>query len=169
MLEKLDLSTLLLEEEEDNLKELVALQSNHSTSVEDLRYARSSLVFSNVKSNLQFKYLNFCLRFFKYFKLDSLDLLVESYKNILKVKNNLVKEENINIVNSLAIRYSKAISSSTTSSSSLSKNYTRQVSSISSDTRVNKKIKTLNIINLSSIQNTSSILSSILQEFLQDN
>jgi hypothetical protein len=57
MLKKLNTTTLLLEEEKNPLYSLVASQINHSTSVEDFNYGRSSLVFSNISSNLQFKYL----------------------------------------------------------------------------------------------------------------
>ena len=57
MLEKLNPKTLLLEEEEDKLKELIAAQSNHSSSIEDLNYGRTNSTFNNINSNLQFKYL----------------------------------------------------------------------------------------------------------------
>jgi hypothetical protein len=57
ILEKLNTTTLLLEEEKNPLYSLVASQINYSTSVEDFNYGRSSLVFSNISSNLQFKYL----------------------------------------------------------------------------------------------------------------
>ena len=175
MLENLNTETLLLEEEENSLNKLVALQSNHSTKVEDLNYGRNNLVFNNINSNLQFKYLQFCLRYFTYFKLDLLDIQVESYKNQLKVKNNLELEDNLSLVNSLAIRYNKIINikesdSSSSFTSTLNKKHQRQISSISSNSfRVNKKIKTSDLINLSSLSSTSFVLSSILQEFLQDN
>ena len=55
MLKKLNLSTLLLEEEEttlEGIKSLVASQSNHSKKVEDLNYAQTSLVFNNISSSL---------------------------------------------------------------------------------------------------------------------
>jgi hypothetical protein len=73
MLEPLDSLSLLLENDQDNsLKELVALQSNHSFKVKDLNYGRQAFTFKNINSNLQFKYLAFCLRFFTYFKINSI-------------------------------------------------------------------------------------------------
>ena len=57
MLKKLNPKTLLLEEEEDKLKELIAAQSNYSSSIEDLNYSRTNSTFNNINSNLQFKYL----------------------------------------------------------------------------------------------------------------
>ena len=168
MLENLNTKTLLLEEEENSLNKLVALQSNYSTKVEDLNYSRNNLVFNNINSNLQFKYLQFCLRYFTFFKLDLLDIQVESYKNQLKVKNNLELEDNLSLVNSLAIRYNKIINikesdSSSSFTSTLSKKHQRQISSISSNSfRVNKKIKTSDLINLSSLSSISFVLSSIL-------
>jgi superfamily II DNA helicase RecQ len=171
MLEKLNLNTLLLEEEENDLNKLVASQSNHSISIEDLNYGRSSTSFSNINSNLSYKYLKFCLRYFSYFKLDQLDIQVESYKNQLSIRYNLLKEERLNIANSLAIKYSKFNSiDNLESSSSNTKKHSRQASSISSSSLVvNKKIKTLDLINLSSLDFNSNILTSLLQEFLQDN
>ena len=87
MLEKLDLSTLVLEEENSSTKELVASQSNHSSRVEDLQYGRTMSVFRNINSNLQFKYLAFCLRYFTYFNISALSSKVESYKTTLRIKD----------------------------------------------------------------------------------
>jgi superfamily II DNA helicase RecQ/predicted RNA binding protein with dsRBD fold (UPF0201 family) len=172
MLEKLNSYTLLLEEEEKDLNKLVASQSNHSSRVEDLNYGRSNLIFHNINSNLQFKYLQFCLRYFAYFKLDLLDIQVESYKNQLSIQNRLRKNESLNIVNSLAIKYSKtsSLSQLESSSSSTSRKHSRQVSSISSTSLVvPKKVKTIDLYNLSSLDTSSNVLPSLLQEFLQDN
>ena len=171
MLEELNTETFLLQEEENSLTKLVASQSNHSTRVEDLNYARSSFSFSNIRSNLQYKYLQFCLRYFAYFKLDLIDAQVESYKNQLRIKNSQQREENLNTANSLAIRFSKTIPIEVldSSSSNIGRKHRRQASSIASTSlRVPKKIKTLDLINLSSLSSTSSILSSLLQEFLQN-
>ena len=174
MLEKLNLSTLLLEEEEttlEGIKSLVASQSNHFKRVEDLNYARTSLVFNNISSSLQARYLDFCLRFFKYFNINSLDILVDSYKNYLSIRNNINLEENLSIANSLAIRYNKGFNPNIITASSFNpKKHQRQISSISStnNLQVLKKVKTIDLVNLSSISSTSTILTSLLREFLQD-
>ena len=89
ILEKLNLNTLLLVKDEDKLKKLVTSQSNHSTKVEDLNYSYSSTILSNINSNLSYKYLKFCLRYFTYFRLDLLDIKVDSYINQLNIRNNL--------------------------------------------------------------------------------
>jgi hypothetical protein len=70
MLEKLDLDSLTLVAEESSLSKLAATQMNHSTKVEELNYARTTSTFSNTRSSLQLVYLSFCLRFFRFFKLD---------------------------------------------------------------------------------------------------
>jgi len=57
MLENLNSNTLLLEEKSSKLSKLAACQSNYSLKVENLNYIRSNLIFSNISSNLQFKYL----------------------------------------------------------------------------------------------------------------
>ena len=167
MLEKLDSSTLLLEEDLDPNKELVALQSNHSSSVENLDYARNArITFSNINSNLQFKYLQFCLRYFAFFKIDSFSLSIDSYRNQLAIQDRATKSNLLNIVNSSAVRYSKTIASSLESNS---KKHSRQVSSISSSvTPFAKRVKTKDLVNLSSLHFSSSILTFILQDFLGD-
>ena len=170
MLEKLNPKTLLLEEEEDKLKELIAAQSNHSSSIEDLNYGRTNSTFNNINSNLQFKYLQFCLRYFAYFNINSIDILVESYKNLLKIKNKLIIEESLNVSNSLALRYNRSINlKELESSNTLNKKHNRQISSISSDIKVIKRVKTSDLIQLSSLDLNSNTLSSLLKEFLQDN
>ena len=109
MLEKLNLSTLLLEEDPNHVNELVAAQSNHSSKVEDLTYGRSSLIFNNVNSNLQYKYLAFCLRYFTYFKINNSSSQVETYKTSLRIKEASESENNLNLSNSLAIKYSRSL------------------------------------------------------------
>ena len=81
ILEKLDLNTLLLVKDKDELKKLVASQSNYFTKVEDLNYSYSSTILSNINSNLSYKYLKFYLRYFTYFRLDLLNIKVDSYIN----------------------------------------------------------------------------------------
>jgi len=51
MLEKLDSNSLLLDDEDNTLGELVALQSNYTSKVEDLNYGRYLTVFRNINSN----------------------------------------------------------------------------------------------------------------------
>ena len=87
MLEKLNLNTLFLEEDKSHVNELVAAQYNHSLNIEDLTYGRNSLVFKNINSNLQYKYLAFCLRYFTYFKINSSSSQVETYKTSLRIKD----------------------------------------------------------------------------------
>ena len=170
MLEKLNSQTLLLENDENSLNKLIALQSNHSSKVEDLNYGRNNTTFNNINSNLQFKYLQFCLRYFAFFKINSFNSEVESYKTQLKIKNNLEQSNSLNIINSLAIRYSKDNIIKDLSNSSNNKKHSRQISSINSSSfRANKKIKTLDLLNLSSLSNTTFILKDLLQDFLQDN
>jgi hypothetical protein len=64
---------------------------NHSTSVEELHYRRSASTFSNVRENVQRRYLKFYLRFFAYFYI--LDLNVNSYPfiGVLRDKEMLDK------------------------------------------------------------------------------
>ena len=52
MLKKLNSTTLILEEDKSLLNSLVASQMNYSTSIKDFNYRQSSLVFSNISSNL---------------------------------------------------------------------------------------------------------------------
>ncbi|KAN0099058.1 hypothetical protein V8E51_012833 [Hyaloscypha variabilis] len=133
MRENLDASTLLLEEEESNTSRIRASQSNHSSSVEDFNYARSSLVFSNISATFQFKYLQFCLRYFSFFRIDNNEVLVDSYISQLAVYNNQARSSTLGVVNSLAIRYNKAISIETSSAiPTTSRKHSRQVSSITS-------------------------------------
>ena len=104
MLEPLDSISLLLKDNKDeSLKELVALQSNHSSKVEDLNYGRQSSTFKNINSNLQFKYLAFCLRFFTYFKINSIESQVDSYINSLRIKNIEIRERSLNEINRFAV------------------------------------------------------------------
>ena len=76
----------------------------------------------------------------------------------------------MNLVNSLAIKYSRSLIVEPNSLDlTTSRKHRRQASSISSSNpRVTKKTKTLDLVNLSSSSNSNLILSSILKEFLQD-
>jgi hypothetical protein len=139
---------------------------NYSTSVEDFNYGRSSLVFSNISSNLQFKYLQFYLQYFDYFKLNNIDLFLDSYRSKLRILDNLKRDSNLSIANSLAVKYTR--------SSSLidnnSRKHNRQASSISSTLSPTlKRVKTQDLVSLSNLDPTSTTtLISILQDFLQD-
>ena len=164
MLENLNSNTLLLEEKSSEFSELVAMQSNHSLKVEDFNYARSSLVFSNISSNFQFKYLQFCLRFFAFFKINLIDFSLDSYQSELRIKNNLEKNNNLNIANSFAIKFIKV-----DNNLNYSKKHSRQISSISTSlTPISKRVKTKELINLSSLELSSNILSNLLKDFLGD-
>ena len=61
---------------------------------------------------MQFKYLKFYLRFFSFFNLDFINILVDSYRNQLLIQNNLNKSNNLNIANSLAIKYNYNLNNS---------------------------------------------------------
>ena len=166
MLEKLNTTTLLLEEDKNPLYSLVASQMNHSTSVEDFNYGRSSLVFNNINSNLQFKYLQFCLRYFDYFKLNNIDLPLDSYRSKLRMLDNLERDSNLNIANSLAVKYTR----SSSLIDNTSRKHNRQASSLSSTlSPALKRVKTQDLVSLNNLDPTSTTtLVSILQDFLQD-
>ena len=170
MLEPLDSLSLLLENDKDkSLKELVALQSNHSSKVEDLNYGRQSSTFKNINSNLQFKYLDFCLRFFTYFRVDSIGSLVESYKNSLEINNRNDRERSLNEVNRLAVRFSRTDSLNKDLSAFNSKKHKRQASSINSSiTPYPKRVRSSDLLSLSNIGDTSLLLNNILKEFLNN-
>ena len=128
-------------------------------------------MLSNINSNLSYKYLKFCLRYFTYFRLDLLDIKVDSYINQLNIRNNLRQEEDLNITNSLAIRYSKSnrLEEVESSTSNSIRKHSRQVSSINSNSLViNKRLKTLDLLYLSSLGLDSSILTRLLQDFLNN-
>jgi superfamily II DNA helicase RecQ len=74
------------------------------------------------------------------------------------------------VSNSLALRYNRSINlKELESSNTLNKKHNRQISSISSDIKVIKRVKTSDLIQLSSLDLNSNTLSSLLKEFLQDN
>jgi hypothetical protein len=178
MLEDLDSSILLLGDISDSLNDIVASQMNHSTSVENMHYARSQFFFKNINSNLQFKYLQFCLRYFAFFKLNSHDLLLDSYTSALRIKDNSEKNTNLGVANSLAVKYFKVTledpiftlqDSSSKSLISNPRKHTRQASSINSTTNLPlKKIKTSDLIKFSSIDSISDILINMFRYFFQD-
>lgn len=170
MLEPLDSLSLLLENDQDNsLKELVALQSNHSSKVEDLNYGRQASTFKNINSNLQFKYLAFCLRFFTYFKINSIGSQAESYINSLGIKNIENREHSLNEINRLAVRFSRVDSLNKDVLAFNSKKHKRQASSISSSiTPYPKRLRSSDLLSLSNIGDTSLLLSNILKEFLNN-
>jgi superfamily II DNA helicase RecQ len=169
MLEKLDLDSLTLVAEESSLSKLAATQMNHSTKVEELNYARTTSTFSNTRSSLQLVYLSFCLRFFRFFKLDIPNST--PFLSTISLRNRELEENTLSISNSLAIKYSKG-PSTTSSFEPNNRKHLRQVSSISSSlvtNRVLKKVKTLDLIGLSSLTSSSSLLEGLLQDFLGNN
>ena len=134
---------------------------NHSTRVEDLSYARSNFSFSNIRSSLQFKYLEFCLRYFRFFKIDESNLSLNPFISSIRAKYSQIEEEKLSIANSSAIKFSKP--------STLK--HRRQESSISSSLQndlVLKKTKTKDLVHLSSLTSSSSLLLDPLREFLGD-
>ena len=110
MFEKLDLESLTLVVEENSLSKLAASQMNHSTRVEELNYARTTSTFNNTRSSLQLVYLSFCLRFFSFFKLDISNS--NPFLSSISLRNKELEESTLSISNSLAIKYSKRLTSS---------------------------------------------------------
>jgi len=169
---------LLLRDNSNLLNNLITSQMNYSTNIKDINYTRSRFSFKNINSNLQFKYLQFCLRYFAFFKINSHDLLIDSYTSTLKIKYNSEKNTNLGIANSLVVKYFKITlkdliitlqDSSTKSLISNPRKYTKQVSSINSTINLLlKKIKISDLIKLSSIDSISDILINIFRYFFQD-
>ena len=170
MLEKLDLESLTLIEEDNSLSKLAARQMNHSIRVEELNYARTTSNFSNTRGSLQALYLSFCLRFFTFFKLDKLNL--DPFLTSINIRNKELEENTLSISNSFAIKYNKDSFTSLENINTSSKKHSRQASSIStslsSSNRVIKKIKTLDLVGLSSLSSSSTLLEVLLKEFLNN-
>jgi superfamily II DNA helicase RecQ len=167
--ENLNRETLTLEEDESSLdtSNIKASQMNHSLRTDELHYARSSKTFSNVRGDLQLKYLQFCLRFFDFFKLSTLNPSNNIFINNLVIKTKVERENTLSKANSLALRYCRSIEASV----SLVKKHSRQVSSISSSLsqeRVVKKLRTIDLHSISSQTSSSNLLASLLKEFLGD-
>lgn len=170
-----NLSSNLLLEEDKGITNEVALRaslSNHTSRVEDMNYARRIHVFRNINSSLQSRYLDFCLRYFSFFNIDKSYSRLESVIGLIKIREARTIEGTLDVVNSYATRFSRSLPTSEVepSSSLVSKGkHRRQASSITSlPLRVNKRVKTSDILSLSSSNNSSLILTSILREFLQE-
>ena len=104
---------------------------NHSIVTKELHYGRSKVIFSNIRGNLQIKYLKFCLEYFKFFSLNTIDFNHESLESTLSIRENIrsIAQESFN--NSLALRFSKSKEVSQELLSSTSRKHSRQASSIS--------------------------------------
>ena len=164
MLKNLDLESLTLVVEENSLSKLAARQMNHSIRTEELNYSRASTIFNNTRHSLQLAYLSFCLRFFAFFKIDAVNL--SPFISMLNMQNQELEESTLSISNSLAVKYSKE-----PSSTPITRKHLRQVSSISTSlvtNRVLKKVKTLDLLGLSSLTSSSTLLVSLLREFLDN-
>ena len=181
MLERVDESSLTLldqgGESKGDSRDIAARQMNHSIGVEQLHYARPAFLLPNVRGNLQLKYLQFCWRYFAFF-----DLLGHSPKSggtaaPARARENLGQSSRDLVANSLALRFNKASlhSSLTPASSSssitlgLSRKHSRSASSLSAvlqDKTPLKKVKLLDLQEISSSTTSSIILLNLLREFL---
>ena len=151
ILEKLNTITLLLKEDKNLLYNLVISQMNHSINVKDFNYGRSNLIFNNINSNLQFKYLQFYLRYFNYFKLNNIDLPLDSYRSKLRILNNLKRDFNLNIINSLIVKYIR----SNSLINNTNRKHNKQASFISSIlSPALKRVKTQDLISLNNLHLT---------------
>jgi len=169
MKEDLDEETLTLKDSlsNDPFKDIKALQMNHSSSIEDLHYGRSSTTFLNVKEGIQKRYLEFCLRFFTYFQISNLQVSSNPFISLLKEKDLVDKSFKEVKNNTLALRFSKEPS---LSSISTSRKHARNKSSIASALQNDIVVKKVRLGDLNEISSTStstsSTLSTLLQEFL---
>ena len=183
MLERVDESSLTLldqgGESKGDSRDIAARQINHSIGVEQLHYARPAFLLPNIRGNIQLKYLQFCWCYFAFF-----DLLGHSPKSgstaaPARARENLGQSSRDLVANSLALRFNKASlhSSLTPGSSSssitlgLSRKHSRSVSSLSTvlqDKTPLKKVKLLDLQEISSSTTSSIILLNLLREFLSN-
>src|ERR1700721_1613408 len=169
MLENLNQETLTLEEEEnqrEDFKMIRASQMNHSVSTEEFSYDRNNTIFLNIRGNLQIKYLQFCLRYFSYFKIEDLELDFNLLVSNLRIKEKVERENIISSANSLALRFSKSIAPS-----SFSKKHSREKSSISTsltEEKILKRVKIKDLLNVSTFTSSSIVLNDLLKEFLNN-
>jgi len=159
MQEPLDLNTLYLDNaksKEQDLSTIMANQMNHSSSTRDLNYARPDFIFFNVKTSVQLKYLQFCLRYFAYFDILDLDLGSSLLASAIEEENVLETNQQADYSSSLALRYSRK--------------HARNVSSISTalqqEQQVVKKVKLVDLHSISSSTTASVVLLDLLKEFL---
>ena len=155
---ELDENNLLVNKNSSNSNKIQASQMNHSINTEELHYGRSSLSFSNIKANSQLEYYNFCLRYFEFFELDTIDLNISSFINLLKQREVVNNSSKLSNNTELALRYN-------------SKKHSRQQSSISNSLNkevVIKKVRTKDLISISSLTSSNIILLDLLKEFLNN-
>jgi hypothetical protein len=81
---------------------------NYSLSVEELNYARNKAVFANVKSNTQIRYLQFCIRYFKYFGLYALDPESNLLVGALQAESEIRQRSKTDFNNSFALSYTRS-------------------------------------------------------------
>ena len=179
MLERVEESSLTLLDSEESLssntQSIISKQMNHSVNTEKLHYARPTFLLPNIKINIQLRYLQFCLRYFEFFDLLQPNLESNTLSNTLQAKDILEKNNKDSVINSIALRFSKSsipsVASFSILSSASSRKHSRNISSISTflqDSRIVKKVKLLDLQNISSTINTSSTLSNLLKEFLNN-
>src|SRR5258706_5427655 len=168
MFERLDKETLILEvskDYSDKFQDIRASQMNHSIKTEELNYGRSSTTLVNSRRSLQLRYYEFCLRFFRFFKIDQVDLDSSIFISLLDTKSKIEIDQRQRGLTSLALRYSTIQQNSTLGSSSLK--HSRNKSSI--DNRIIKKVKVQDLLDISSSSSLfQDILETLLREFLNN-
>jgi superfamily II DNA helicase RecQ len=169
---------LALEEEredEDSPSSIKANLMNHSIATEELHYGRSKVIFSNIRGNLQIKYLQFCLEYFKFFSLNNIDFNHESFENTLSIRESIRTMTQDSFNNSLALRFSKSKEVSPALSQELfrsnSRKHSRQASSISTSVLQADRVKRVLVKDLLHISTSilgNRVLNDLLKEFLDD-
>ena len=141
---------------------------NYSTRVEELNYGRAASTLTNTRASLQALYLSFCLRYFSFFKLDISNS--SPFLSLVNLRNKGVEESSLSISNSLALKYTRDLPSLASSIPLVnSRKYRRQASSITTtlaSPRVLKKVKTYELVALSSLTSSTTLLSNLLTDFL---
>ncbi|OAF61607.1 hypothetical protein VC83_02272 [Pseudogymnoascus destructans] len=173
--EALNKETLTLEGRGDSFRDIRALQINHSTSVEELHYGRSTSTFSNVREGVQRRYLEFCLRFFAYFHISDLDVNSHPFAGALRDKEMLDESFRGDLQRAkgsmLALRFYKGPTSSSPPLAS-GRKHLRGRSSIASALQDDFAAKTVRLEDLnnmsSSLTSTSTTLLYLLREFLSN-
>ena len=124
MQESLNIKNLILINTESSA--IITNQMNYLIITEELNYGRKTTIFRNIRGDLQFKYLEFYLRYFNFFKINESNFIINLFLNNLKLNNQVNNSFNIITTNSLALRYFKPIIKSTLKlSNSINKKYTR--------------------------------------------
>lgn len=168
MQEALDPKTLVLEgpmRSSTSQKDIKALQMNHSLQTEELHYGRSIGTLRNTRDSIQKRYLEFCLRFFTFFKLGStFGGFAAPFQGMLQERLDISRGDVQSKGEALALRFKK-------SSQTLGK-HTRSKSSVSSLMVAGEPVKKIKVKDLNGISSfsgsTSTALTSLLREFLCD-